>query len=64
MQKVVKVVFKGIKSENIKSTSAEIFKKLHKDVSKSDFEMAVGFLLAKEYITEYANIHLTIAKKA
>ena len=64
MQKVVKVVFKGIKSENIKRTSADIFKKLHKDVSKSDFEMAVGFLLAKEYIIEDATSHLTIAKKA
>ena len=63
MQKVVKVVYKGIKRENNKRTSAEIFQKIQEGVSKSDFEMAVGFLLAKEYITEDANSHLTIATK-
>ena len=64
LQKVVKVVYQGIKRENIKRTSAEIFQKIHEGVSKSDFEMAVDFLLAKEYITEDANGHLTTATKA
>ena len=64
LQKVVKVVYQGIKRENIKRTSAEIFQKVHEGVSKSDFEMAVDFLLAKEYITEDANGHLTMATKA
>ena len=64
LQKVVKVVYQGIKRENIKRTSAEIFQKIHGGVSKSNFEMAVDFLLAKEYITEDANGHLTSATKA